>query len=94
MVSAPPTVKARNTNLASRQGPAITVINNTPNDIRVSVSTLNGDSGSNGFLTIATGASEDFSRADEQIVSVSQADVSGNEVQTFLGIPGSTVNIN
>lgn len=93
MVSAPPTVKARNTNLASRQGSVITVVNNTPIDIRVSVSTLNGDSGSNGFLTIATGASNDFSRADEQIVSVSQADVSGNEVQTFLGIPGNTVII-
>lgn len=76
----------------------ITVINNSTADIYVSVTYDGGDfqkGGSEGWYTLkANGGKDTWNyRASNQIARVARSQTAGTGIESFLAVPGKTVNI-
>jgi len=77
---------------------SIKVVNNTPKDITVSITTTGSDSGKGGsesWYTISSnGGSDTWNyRTQHQIVRFARGTDAGFPVESVLGVPGATVTI-
>ncbi|KAJ3875174.1 hypothetical protein F5051DRAFT_414857 [Lentinula edodes] len=74
------------------------VINNTTEDIHVSITATGGDFNKGGYedwsILKANGGSSTWgSRTQWQVIRFTRSQTPGALVETILGVPGSTVNI-
>ena len=76
----------------------ITIVNNSTENIYVSVTATGGDSGQGGsekwYTLEANGGKDTWNyRSENQVIRFTRSATPGVLVETVLGVPGSTVNI-
>ena len=75
----------------------ITVINNTSEEISVSVTKYGYDADEGGstswYTLMANGGTKTWGRGEQQVIQFTRSQTPGALVETIIGVPGKTANI-